>query len=177
MGTNADESIRSDRIRIERDVDARRGCEADRKPSILECSHDQETSDPQCNASSTLEGRKMLLEENGYQVLTAANGKGAVQALVSNPVDLVLIDCHIPEIDDGEAAMQMKACKPDVPIALLSGDEWLPPSALEAVDAFISKSEPVKELLEKVDYLLCLRLLFQPLEGSWADEDEAQRKH
>jgi hypothetical protein len=60
--------------------------------------------------------------------------------------------------------MQMKACKPDVPIALLSGDEWLP--ALEAVDAFISKSEPVKELLEKVDYLLSLRLWFQLLEGS-----------
>jgi hypothetical protein len=55
------------------------------------------------------------------------------------------------------------------------GDEWLP--ALEAVDAFISKSKPVKELLEKVDYLLSLRLLFQPLEGSWAEEAEAQRKH
>jgi hypothetical protein len=35
----------------------------------------------------------------------------------------------------------------------------------------------VNELLEKVDYLLTLRLLFQPLEGSWADEADAQRKH
>ena len=138
------------------------------KPVILSCSD---------NASSNLDGRKILLEENGYQVLTAANGKDAVQAFVANPVDLVLLDWHIPQKDGGVAAMQMKACKPDVPIALLSGDERLPPSALEAVDAFISKSEPVKELLEKVDYLLTLRLLFQPLEGSWADEAEAQRKH
>jgi hypothetical protein len=73
--------------------------------------------------------------------------------------------------------MQMKACKPDVPIALLSGDQSLQPSALEAVDAFISKSEPVKELLEKVDYLLSLRFLFQPLDGSWADEVRARDKH
>jgi two-component system, sensor histidine kinase and response regulator len=138
------------------------------KPVILSCAD---------NASSKLEARKMLLEENGYQVLTAENGKGAVQVFVSNPVDLVLLDCHMPEIDGCEAAMQMKACKPDVPIALLSGDESLPPSALEAVDAFISKSGPVKELLEKVDYLLSLRLLFQPLEGSWANEADAQRKH
>ena len=138
------------------------------KPVILSCAD---------NASNKLESRKILLEENGYQVLTAANGEDAVQALVANPVDLVLLDCHMPQKDGDVAAMQMKACKPDVPIALLSGDECLPASALEAVDAFISKSEPVNELLEKVDYLLTLRLLFQPLEGSWADEADAQRKH
>ena len=126
---------------------------------------------------SVLEGREMLLEENGYQVLTAASGKEAVQAFVSHTVDLVRLDCHVPLKDGGVAAMHMKACKPDVPIALLFGDEWLPPSALEAVDAFISKSEPVTSLLEKVDYLLSLRFLFQPLAGSWADEAGAQHKH
>jgi two-component system, sensor histidine kinase and response regulator len=139
-----------------------------RKPVILSCAD---------NATSKLEGWQMLLEENGYQVLTAANGKEAVRAFVSNTVDLVLIDCHMPQIDGGEAAMQMKVCKPDVPIALLSGDEWLPPSALEAVDTLISKSEPTTGLLEKVDYLLSLRLLLQPLESSWADEAGAQHKH
>jgi CheY-like chemotaxis protein len=137
------------------------------KPVIL-CADD---------ASTMLQGRKMLLEENGYQLLTAANGKELVQAFVSNTVDLVLLDYHMPQIDGGVAAMHMKACKPDVPIALLSGDEWLPPSALEAVDAVISKSEPITSLLEKVDYLLSLRFLFQPLEGSWADEVGAQHKN
>jgi CheY-like chemotaxis protein len=137
------------------------------KPVIL-CADD---------ASTMLQGRKMLLEENGYQLLTAANGKELVQAFVSNTVDLVLLDYHMPQIDGGVAAMHMKACKPDVPIALLSGDEWLPPSALEAVDAVISKSEPITSLLEKLDYLLSLRFLFQPLEGSWADEVGAQHKN
>ena len=138
------------------------------KPVILCCAD---------NASSMLEGRKMSLKENGYQVLTVANGKEAMQAFVSNTIDLVLLDCDAPQEDGGVAAIHMKACKPDVPIALLSGDEWLPPSAGEAVDAFISKSEPMTGLLEKVDYLLSLRLLFQPLEGSWADEAGAQLKH
>ena len=116
---------------------------------------------------SVLEGREMLLEENGYQILTAANGKEAVQAFISNAVDLVLLDQHVPQIDDGVVAIHMRACKPDVPIALLSGHDSLPPSALEAVDAFISKSEPITSLLEKV---LSLRFLFQPLASSWADE-------
>ena len=58
------------------------------KPVILSCAD---------KASSKLEGRKILLQENGYQVLTAANGKDAVQAFVANPVDLVLLDCHMPQ--------------------------------------------------------------------------------
>lgn len=100
--------------------------------------------------------------------MTAANGKEAVQAFVSHTVDVV------PQIDGSVAAIHMRACKPDVPLALLSGDGSLPPSALEAVDAFISKSEPVTSLLEKVDYLLSLRFLFQSLAGSLADQAGAQ---
>jgi len=75
----------------------------------------------------------------------------------------------------------MKAHKPDVPIALLLGDEWPPPSAPEAVDAFISKSEPIISFLEKVDYLLSLRLLFQllfqPLEILGTDNTGGQSQH
>ena len=118
-----------------------------RKPFIL-CVDDR---------SSLLEGRQMLLEENGYKVLIATNGKDAVDAFASNPVDLVLIDCHMPQMDGGETAMQMKACKPDVPIALLSGDDWLPPCALEAVDAFISQAEPMRGLLEKASFVSAAR--------------------
>jgi len=129
------------------------------------------------DTSTVLQGRKMLLEKNGYRVLTAANGKEAVQAFVSHTVDLVLLDYRVPQIDGGVAAIHMRACKPDVPIALLSADELLPPSALDAVDAFISKSEPVTNFLEKVDYLLSLRFLFQPLAGSWPDEVGPHHKH
>ena len=123
------------------------------------------------------EGRQTLLEENGYKILTATGGNDAVQVFALNAVDLGLLDCSMPQMDGGLAAMHMRACKPDVPIALLSADEWLSPRALDAVDAFISKSEPVTSLLEKVDYLLSLRFLFQPLDGSWADEVGAQHKH
>ena len=138
-----------------------------RKPLIL-CVDD---------TPSVLEGRQMLLEENGYKVLTAASGKDAVQVFASNPVDLVLFDQHMPQVNGDVAAIHMRACKPDVPIALLSGDERPPPGALEAVDAFISRSEPITSLLEKVDYLLSLRFLFQPFDGSWGDEVGAQHKH
>ncbi len=111
---------------------------------------------------SVLEGQKMLLEGNGYRVLTATNGKDAVQAFTSHSVDLVLLDYHMPEMNGGMAAVCMKGSKPDVPVAILSGDECLPLRDLEAVDCFMSKSEPIVSFLEKVDYLLSLRFLFRP---------------
>jgi CheY-like chemotaxis protein len=138
-----------------------------RKPLIL-CVDD---------TPSVLDGRQMLLEENGYKVLTATSGKDAVQVFASNPVDLVLFGQYMPQVNGDVVAIHMRTCKPDVPIALLSGDERPPPGALETVDAFISKSERITSLLEKVDYLLSLRFLFQPFDGSWADEVGAQPKY
>ena len=111
---------------------------------------------------SILEGEKILLEENGYRVLTATNGKEAVQAFTSHSVDLVLLDYHMPEMNGGMAAVHMKDSKPDVPVALLSGDERLPPDDLEAVDCFMPKSEPISSFLETVESLLSLRFLFRP---------------
>jgi CheY-like chemotaxis protein len=119
---------------------------------------------------SMLEGEKMLLEENGYRVLTATNGKEAVQAFTSHSVDLVLLDYYMPEMNGGMAALRMKDSKPDVPVALFSSDECLPLREFEAVDCFIPKSEPIVSLLEKVDYLLSLRFLFRPFDTLKANE-------
>jgi two-component system nitrogen regulation response regulator NtrX len=112
---------------------------------------------------SILEGRKMLLEENGYRVLTATNGKQAIEAFMANSVDLVVIDYHMPELDGGIVAARMKQSKPDVPLLLLSGDECLPEEVLETANCFLPKSEPIAVFLQQVDYLLSLRILFRPL--------------
>jgi CheY-like chemotaxis protein len=121
---------------------------------------------------SVLEGQKMLLQENGYRVLTATNGKEAVQAFTSHSVDLVLLDYHMPEMNGARAAARIKDSKPDVPVALLSGDERVRPHDLEAVDCFMPKSEPIISFLEKVEYLLSLRFLFRPFSTLKAQDAE-----
>src|SRR5215467_963144 len=120
------------------------------KPLIL-CADD---------ASSFLLAWKTLLEDNGFRVLTAIDGKEALQLYLSHPIDLVLLDYHMPGMNGAETAEHMRAAKPDIPIALLSAEDWVPESVLEAVDAFISKGEPTSRLLEMVDHLLSLRKLF-----------------
>jgi CheY-like chemotaxis protein len=91
--------------------------------------------DDECNG---LEGRRMLLEDR--------------------PVDLVLIDYHMPGMNGDVVAEHMKAIRSDVPIAILSANERLPESALRSVEAFISKSESPGNLLQIVEHLLNVRL-------------------
>jgi CheY-like chemotaxis protein len=112
-----------------------------------------------------LEGRKMLLEERGYQVLAATSGTEALQLFASHPIDLVLLDYHMPAMNGDVIAERMKASQPDVPIAILSADVGLPTSALKSVEAFVSKSESPANLLLIVQHLLDVRFLIAEPEG------------
>jgi CheY-like chemotaxis protein len=112
-----------------------------------------------------LEGRKMLFEEAGCKVLVATSGAEALQLFASHPVDLVLLDYHMPGMNGDVVAEHMKAGQSDVPIALLSADDGLPESALTWVDGFVSKSESPANLLQIVERLLDLRFLFTPLDA------------
>jgi CheY-like chemotaxis protein len=112
-----------------------------------------------------LEGRKMLLEESGCTVLASTSGAEALKLFASNPVDLVLLDYHMPQMSGDVVAERMKADQPDIPIVLLSGDDELPEKVLRSVDVFVSKSEPPENLLQTIEHLLDLRFLFTPLDG------------
>ncbi len=111
-----------------------------------------------------LEGWKTLLELNGYAVLTASDGEEACEEFASHPVDLALLDYHMPYMNGDLAAARMKACKPDVPVALLSSDDLSVLGDVEAVDALLSKSDPITRVLEVVDQLLTTRFLFRRFE-------------
>lgn len=125
------------------------------------------------DSTTLLDGWKSVLELHGYDVLTASNGTEALEVFVSHPVDLVLLDYHMPQMNGDAAAAQMKACKDDVPIALLSADDVSTMSDIKVVDALISKSESVTTVLRIVDHLLSLRFLFEPLDGLGVHEDAA----
>lgn len=119
-----------------------------------------------------LEAWKEFLQQNGYEVLTATDGMEAVQAFRSHPVDLVLVDHHMPQMNGDAAAARMKTLKPDVPIALMTADDVGSSSDRTEVDVFVSKSESIPRVLEIVDELLSRRVLFQPL-NHWADGEKA----
>ena len=48
------------------------------------------------------------LKEEGYEVYTAANGREALEVVEKVPLDLVILDIKMPEMDGIEALRQIK---------------------------------------------------------------------
>jgi CheY-like chemotaxis protein len=98
--------------------------------------------------------RKIMLESRGYAVLTANNGSDGLRVFDENPVDLVVLDYYMPELNGGEVASEMRRRRPGVPIVFLSAYFSLPPEALELADAFITKGDPPDVLIDRIQQLL-----------------------
>lgn len=72
------------------------------------------------------------LREEGYRVLTAADGATGLQAFQGETVDLVLTDVRMPEMDGLELLTRLKAMQPDLPVVMLTAHGTID-SAVEAM--------------------------------------------
>jgi len=68
----------------------------------------------------------------GYEVLTAANGRLAVELLERTPVDAVVSDISMPELTGIEMLRAIRSRDPDVPVILVTGSPDVQ-TAIEAV--------------------------------------------
>ena len=112
-------------------------------------------------------GRKVLLESNGYKVLEAQGGDEGLKLFVSHSVDAVVLDYQMPGMNGDVVAAKMKRAKSHVPIMLLSAYGPFPTSKLQAVDTFLSKSQPPRVLLSALRDLLNTRT--KPFFCRWLD--------
>lgn len=62
-----------------------------------------------------------LTLETDYEVETFSSAKAALQYVESNPVDLVISDYLMPEMDGISFLAQVKVLKPDAPRIILTG--------------------------------------------------------
>lgn len=96
----------------------------------------------------------MLLEGEGYHVLTSEQAIGAMQLFVSHPIDEVIPDSEIPGMTVDVFARHMKALKPNVTIPMVSGDGQLSEEQLKIVDGYMLKADLISIFLERVKALL-----------------------
>jgi CheY-like chemotaxis protein len=82
--------------------------------------------------------RKLILQKQGYQVVTAASGAEALELLNRTKIDLVLSDQMMPGMTGTELTKLVKAMRPAMPVILISGVNEIPEDASYA-DRFISK--------------------------------------
>ncbi len=64
---------------------------------------------------------KIILEDAGYGVIEAPEGKSGAQLYRQHPCDLVIIDIFMPEQDGLETILELKRQFPDVRIIAVSG--------------------------------------------------------
>ena len=101
----------------------------------------------------TREGLAELLESEGYNVVTAADGSEAIERFESHRPDFVCLDIMMPNQSGYEACRRIRKLSRDVPIIFISAKteetDRLVGFELGA-DDFISKPFSVREVLARV---------------------------
>ena len=103
---------------------------------------------------SSLNICKIVLEDVGYKVSTASSAREGLEIFASHVIDAVIVDYQMPEMNGELVAAEMRRTKPQVPILMLSGWASLPESALQLVDEYVAKGDPVELMLRAVQQLL-----------------------
>jgi CheY-like chemotaxis protein len=106
-----------------------------------------------------LEVGKDLLEAMGYRVLTADNGKEAIEVYRKNrdDIDIVVLDMVMPTVGGGEVFDCMKEINPDVKVLLSSGysvDGEATEILERGCNSFIQKPFRMNELADKIGEIL-----------------------
>src|SRR5207237_7922995 len=91
--------------------------------------------------------RKLILERQGYRVVTATSA--------DDGIELVVTDHLMGRATGTKMAAEIRRLKPDIPIIVFSGTTNIP-EGLESADFFLPKTEGPEKLLEKVRELLAL---------------------
>lgn len=98
--------------------------------------------------------RKMLLELQGHEVLTALSGHEGLDLFVANPIEAVVLDYSMPGMNGDQVAAEMKRLKPEVKILLLSAFVDLPADALRYVDKRAVKGVSPTAFITELEQLL-----------------------
>ncbi len=95
------------------------------------------------------------LKAEGYEVLTAANGKEAIHQLEKGKPDLVVLDIVMPVMDGREALGRILRKNRKIPIILHTSHSRYKEDFMSlAANAYVMKSSDLTELKETIRELL-----------------------
>lgn len=129
---------------------------------------------------TTLFLHSSALEANGFTVITAENGREAIEVFIAKEPNVILLDVQMPEMDGFEAcrAIRNHPSDKDVPILMITGNDDVV-SIQEAFNCgatdFITK--PIKPIIltERVRYTLRASSAFREVKEAKETALKAQR--
>jgi len=105
-----------------------------------------------------------LLKEEGYQVVSATNGKDAYILVMKGEFDLILLDLMMPRIDGFKLLQKIKRVesKKHIPILIVSAktdEESINKAHNLGAAGFITKPLKFSNLINKIDFIFEQNLL------------------
>lgn len=95
---------------------------------------------------------RINLEASGYDVITANNGKEALEQIAQTHLDLVLLDLMIPEMDGFTVCQRVREFS-DIPIIMLTAladTEYMVKGLDCGADDYVTKPFSARELMARV---------------------------
>jgi len=94
----------------------------------------------------------LIFQDAGYRVMGARNGREAVEQVLADPPDIILMDIFMPEFDGIEATQQIKANPrfSHIPVIAFTAKGPLSNSPAGLFAASLTKPCPPSVLLETV---------------------------
>jgi CheY-like chemotaxis protein len=105
----------------------------------------------------TVEGLRAALKDAGYRVLTAANGRRALEKLKKSKPDLVVSDFMMPLMDGADLVQAMRSNPEyrDIPVIMMTAaTEAALRTRLEGYQAFLRKPFQASTLLKRIASIL-----------------------
>lgn len=100
----------------------------------------------------------MELEDEGYEVDQAGNGREAVDLVKKNKYDLVVLDIRMPEMDGIEALGKILSRDKKIPIIIYTAYSNYKSNFMTwTADAYVTKSSNLGELKDKIKEILASR--------------------
>ncbi|MGC7102497.1 response regulator transcription factor [Amycolatopsis lurida] len=103
------------------------------------------------------ESLRRSLEFNGYQVELASDGAMALESIIANRPDAMVLDVMMPRLDGLEVARRLRSTGDDLPILVLTARDTVSDrvSGLDAgADDYLPKPFALEELLARLRALL-----------------------
>jgi two-component system cell cycle sensor histidine kinase/response regulator CckA len=99
------------------------------------------------------------LEARGHRVVSARNGREALEIGLADPPDLLVTDVVLPGLDGSRLTAQLRERHPLLRVLFMSGYEpdIIGGAAPDARTRFLAKPFPISKLVEGVDELLAQR--------------------
>lgn len=98
---------------------------------------------------------QMTLEASGYEVIQAANGREALEQVEKHPLDLLILDIMMPEVDGWQVCRQLQ--DQDLPIIMLTAKDDEVDTILGlkmGADDYVTKPFSPRELVARVEAVL-----------------------